>query len=238
MSDQQPFDAETRLERLTRKSFGEQVLVGQGYSRFIRRARIVLPVLAAVIAAVVFSWNTITEHDVSVVKDAAEMPRQSGKNELLNPRFESTDDKNQPFTITAKRAVQDETDADVLLLDMPTGDLLLNSGNWLAVRAQQGAYGQVAGTLKLTGDVQMYHDSGYQMSMPLIEMDLKNQTAITDQPVQGFGPDLKLQAIGLKANAKSGDLIFTGPARLILERGMNGFDSAFSPAIPAQKETP
>lgn len=208
------------------------------HSRFIRRLRLILPVIAVMMIVAVFSWNMLSDDDVAMVREAAQMPRQTAANELLNPRFESTDSKNQPFTIIAKRAVQDAADHDLLQLESPTGDVMLNNGHWLAVRSRTGAYGQAAGTLRLSGDVELFHDLGYQFSLQQIDMDLKAQTAMADTAVEGFGVDLKLNAAGLTADMQTGHLIFHGPATLVLKRGMKGFDKAFvSPELKDVKES-
>ena len=102
--------------------------------------RLVLPLFALSLLAIVFSWGTFTQDDILPQIDPAEAPQTIGKNELLNPRFESNDDKNQPYTITAKRAIQGETNEDLVILEDPLADILLENGNWIAIKAEQGAY--------------------------------------------------------------------------------------------------
>ena len=191
----------------------------QRYSVFIRRAKLVLPIIALIIAAVVFSWSAMSPEVVSLPQSEEDLKnRQVSKNELLGTRFESRDEKNQPFTITAKRAVQDRSNEDIVTLSEPLADMLLNSGEWIAIEAQNGTFEQDAQMLFLEKDVKLFHDKGYQMQTQTLSIDLTNNTAKTDNDVYAFGPKGTLNAKGLKGDAKLEYLSFTGPAKLVLER--------------------
>ena len=186
-----------------------------GYSTFIRSMRIILPLTALSIIAVVISWNLLQDDDIAPVKTEASMTQTIGKNELLNPTFESMDDKNQPYTITAKRALQDTND-ELVLLDQPMADIVLNSGNWLAIKSRQGAFRQESQRLLLKENVTLFHDDGYTVKTEELNVDLKAGTAQTDIPIRGHGPAGTLEANGMKANSKDGTLVFTGPATVVL----------------------
>ena len=185
-----------------------------GYSSFIRSMRIVLPLFALAIVAVMFSWNMMKADQVIPVKDE-KAAQTIGKNELLNPHFDSVDDKNQPYTITAERALQGEKDG-MMLLDKPMADIVLNNGNWLAIQSDQGAYRQQSQRLLLKSNVELFHDEGYTMETQELDVDLNAGTAQSDVDVHAHGPMGKVNASGLKADSKAETLIFTGPAKLVL----------------------
>lgn len=210
-SQQTPAD-DARLERLTKRKAGRPY--NERYSKAIRWLRLILPVIALGIAAVVFTWSNM-ETKTKILTEA-QAPKSIGKNELLNPKFESTDEKKQPYTITAKRALQGETNEDLVILEEPLGDMLLSSGNWVAIQADQGAFRQDNKRLFLKGSVKLFHDDGYQMTMPELYIDMENNTAWSDHPVQAQGPAGTINATGLKANSESGHLIFSGPAKAVL----------------------
>lgn len=206
-----------RLERLSRYGADKQIVHNSSYSAFIRRLRLILPLVAVAIIAALLVWPS-QDSDIAVLEEEQkEALKTIRKNELTNPKFQSVDDKNQPYTITAHKAVQDERDEDLLLLETPVGDLQLTSGNWVAIKAVEGEYWQAAQKLDLKGDVRLFHDEGYEMTMAALHLNLKDKQALSDSDVSGHGPAGSLEAKGLKADNNNGVLIFTGPAKLVLK---------------------
>lgn len=204
-----------RKERLSAARDPRPASYNPKYSIFIKRLRLILPIIAAILMAVVFAWSNMSDENI-IQAQSPQAPKIIGKNELLNPRFESVDKKNQPYTITAARAVQQETNEDLVVLSEPLADIVLESGNWLAVKADAGEYRQDAQKLKLNGNVEMFHDSGYQMTTTEIHVDLEENKARSDTDVYGQGPGGTLNAKGLRADNVKEELIFTGPAKLVL----------------------
>jgi len=179
--------------------------------------RLVLPILALIITALVFTWSHMEESNIiPVQEEESKTSRAVAKNELINPNFQSKDDKSQPYTITAKRAVQDRMDDDLVTLEKPVADILLNDGRWLAVKARGGSYDQGTRLLNLDGDVHVFHDSGYQLQTQKLRVDLRDNTAHSDTKVHIQGPAGTLQARGLTARRSEQTLVFDGPARLSL----------------------
>ncbi len=209
-----PDNENPKLSRLSRAP-NEPRKHDEKYSAFIRSMRITLPLIALAIIAVLFSWNTFSPDEITPAKPNEQTVKTIGKNELLNPKFDSVDDKNQPYTITAKRAVQD-TDDELMILDEPMADIVLNSGKWLAIKSRQGAFRQESQRLLLKDNVQLFHDDGYNVRTQELDMDLKAGTARTDVKITGHGPLGTLDASGMDANSKAGTLVFKGPAKIVL----------------------
>lgn len=218
MEEQTPphSDAQDRLSRISAQ--GGPRRFDERRSSYIRWIKLVLPMIALSLVALVFVWGSLGDEKLVPVVEEAEAPKTIGKNELLNPRFESMDQKKQPYTITAKRALQGESNENLVMLDEPVADMMLNSGNWVAVEAQQGALRQDNLRLLLQGDVKIFHDDGYSMEMAALNLDLENSTAWSETTIYGQGPAGILHAKGLQADTKKGLLIFNGPAKLILNK--------------------
>lgn len=202
--------------------------VSKTYSTFIRRVQIVLPIIALVLLGVVFGWNSFQGAPVELT----EAPQGGGgvggatigKNELLNPQFESLDDKGQPYSVTALRAVQgDEDGADgevgPMLLEKPKGELALNDGHKARMESDTGVYQQDARRLFLEGNVVLSHDLGYAMQMEQLDVDMEAGSAVTQTAVTGQGPEGTIAASGMQAFSADEVLIFTGPATLVLNLG-------------------
>ncbi len=188
------------------------------YSKFIRWMRFALPAAAIAILVIVVSWSGMEDAVAPVATEPS--GKTIGQNELVKPRFESQDQKNQPYTITADRAFQDPNNLDLVKLEKPVADVSLKDGSWLALEAVNGEYRQGVENLMLQQNVKMYHDAGYTILTDTMAIDIRAQTAETDSNVTGQGPMGSISAHGMKAIGAEGRLIFKGPATLILNQEM------------------
>ena len=181
----------------------------------IRRLRIALPIIAIVLTAVTIIWTFTAGEDIT--SDIAETTLKTiAKNELVNPRFDSMDSKNQPYTITATSAVRGETDDNLVILTQPAADITLNSGRWLAIKAKTGVFNQDKNRLLLREDIQMYDDEGYQLKTEEMNINIKDETMLSETAVYGQGPAGTITATGMFSNAPKGLLSFKGPATITL----------------------
>ncbi|PCI54877.1 MAG: LPS export ABC transporter periplasmic protein LptC [Alphaproteobacteria bacterium] len=214
---------EARLERLSRRDT-VHVANAAGYTRFVRVMRMALPLAAVGIVTILFIRTGVEDKlIVPIESDKPEIQMQNiAKNELLNPKFESMDKKNQPYKITADRAVQGEKNKDLIMLDRPIGVMTMKDGIQVRVHSDTGAYRQDTERFFLQGGVFMEHADGYTLSSEEAHIDLKQNFAWSDKDVQGQGPDLLISAKGVRADGNTGEIIFVGPATLVLESGMDG----------------
>lgn len=209
-----------RLGSMMRGFDAGEVARGARYTRFVRRMRLVLPIAAFAIIAVLFAWP---EMDAPVLPAGKDLPARAGQNEVVAPRFESRDDERQPYTVTAESAAQDAENSDLVRLEKPVADMTLNSGKWLAGEADLGIFSQSRRVLILDGHVRLNHDDGYELAADRVEIDLKNRSARSDAPIRGHGPAGTVEAKGFFAETDGAKLVFTGPARLVLNRALPGF---------------
>ncbi len=193
---------------------------GLSYTRFVRWMRFLLPMAALAILAVLVAWPDMK--DVAVSVEAVDVTSTPGQTELVSPRFESQDDDEQPFTITASRAIQSQFRDDLVILEAPLADMTLKDGAWVAAEAKEGAYMQEKRKLVLQGNVKLFHDRGYEMRTEKLHVDLARKVAWSDVPVNGHGPAGTIEAAGMRAQTEDGVLIFTGPAKVVLIRALEG----------------
>ena len=211
-----------RLSNLTRSNQTRTRHSG-AYTYFVKTMRLALPLAAIVIMAVVMAWPKMETAITPVTPTSvAKNQKTSTQNELINPRFEGVDSKNNPYALTATRAVQSAQNPDILLLDMPVGDVSLGNEEKLDVTANKANYRQKAGILYLDGNVKLKHSNGYNMDTTRLMIDTQTRMTRTDQPVKISGPAGTLDATGLDARNAEGLIIFTGPARLILKENLKG----------------
>jgi len=194
----------------------EPVKISHSYTRFIRFLRLALPIFGLSLIAVIFAWPRMEETVEPIAREELLPSTPIAQNELINPRYESRDDKKQPFTITAQKATQGQDNPEIIELESPTADLLMNDGSWLAAKANTGIYEQNSEKLFLNGNVRLFHDDGYQLESDEMRINLQTQESFSDKDVIAQGPQGTINAIGLEAYGADNKLIFKGPATMTL----------------------
>ena len=118
--------------------------------------------------------------------------------------------------------IQGEVNKDLIMLELPVGHMTMEDGDVVTVRSNSGAYRQDTERFFLEGDVFLEHVQGYTLESSEAHIDLKQNFAWSEKDVYATGPDMAIDAKGIKANGQTGEIIFQGPARLVLEKGFEG----------------
>lgn len=201
--------------------------------RYVTLLRVALPMAALLLAALVITWPQIQNRErvaFSLAPTSAD-PKEVEQLTMVNPRFVGLDSKQQPYTVTAKTATQERAGADMILLDRPQADILLDNGAWVTVTGRKGRYSQKQQILDLEGDVDVFHDSGYEFHTEKAQVDLANDTVNGDVPVAGHGPGGTIDAQGFMILDHGQTVIFTGDSKLHLNPGaQSGIGARSGPA--------
>ncbi len=196
--------------------------LSQGYSNFVRTAKIGLLTVAVLLIGLVIAWPYIDVSDTRFRIGFADLTvREAGDPSMVNPRYVGTDDDDQPYSVTAEIARRLAETGDVIELDQPKADLAMNDGTWLVLSAERGVYGRVAEQLELVGGVVLYHDSGYEFLTEKANINLQTSVADGQLPVRGQGPFGNLEAEGFRLDDRGKTIYFTGKSKLVLYPGAN-----------------
>jgi len=211
------FDTEDGIDLLVKSSdeIARHSRHGRRHTTFVRWLRLILPVLAIIVVVVLWQW-TDSQSPLAPVPRAQISPQSVSSNELVNPKFQSEDSQNRPYTITADKATQNATNKDIIMLEKPVADMTLPQEGWVALTAQQGEYTQTSGKLHLNGNVEVRHNGGYEMRTQSMDIDVTSQTLSTVKPVTGHGPAGDISAQGLEASGDGKVVVFGGPAKLTI----------------------
>ncbi|MDE2181809.1 MAG: LPS export ABC transporter periplasmic protein LptC [Alphaproteobacteria bacterium] len=158
------------------------------YSRFVAVMKRALPLAAAVIVASVVAYSV--------------MPRRADKMQLAwqqtgllrhdltmtKPRLSGTDEKGNPFVVTAASAVQDPVNRHRATLRDVDADMQFEGSKWLNATATLGLFDMDAGTLKLTGGIALYTDTGYELHTNSADVNIRKNTFEGNEKVTGQGP--------------------------------------------------
>ncbi|TAN71965.1 MAG: LPS export ABC transporter periplasmic protein LptC [Magnetospirillum sp.] len=179
--------------------------------------KVLLPSLAALLLGVVVVWPKLALEDKRFQIGFAKLPSKEVESlAMQNARYFGLDESNRPFAVTSDLAVQEPGNSDLIHLQAPKADFTSTSGANIVVDAATGIYHQSSKTLDLSGGVNLFHDAGYEIHTPTAVIDLNRNSARGVEPVQGHGPQGRIESTGFELAGKGQEIIFTGKAHLTL----------------------
>ncbi|MGE5515426.1 MAG: LPS export ABC transporter periplasmic protein LptC [Bacteroidota bacterium] len=188
------------------------------YSRMVGTLRLVLPALAAILLGLVVAWPQLTGTDDRFQLGISSLSSSSVENlSMVNARFYGLNRRNQPFTLTADVATEDEPGTGLIVLDQPKGDFVTSGGKGVYVEARRGFYQQKLQVLDLEGEVSLFHEDGYELHTEKARIDLKTSEVVGTVPVQGRGPQGLIDGTGFRIRDKGTKVEVTGKSKLNLK---------------------
>lgn len=189
-------------------------------SRMVGVLKVVFPLVALALIALVVAWPYLSADQNAFRLGFALLDSpDGGAPSMVNARFHSTDDNAKPYTITADFARNLTRDTARIDLEMPKADVALEDGTWLVLAAETGQLFRLEKSLELAGQVNLFHDSGYEFNTSKANVDLAAGTASGDQPVTGHGPFGTLQAQGFEIVNDEKVIRFIGKSKVVLYPG-------------------
>jgi lipopolysaccharide export system protein LptC len=184
------------------------------YSKFVQIMKIALPVAAALLLLVVLVLPLFRQQEerirVAPVKDA------NGRSlAMTNARYFGTDDKGQPYAVTADSVRQGTNNDKTVELDKPRAEITLSNGNAINASASAGVYDRDKQEVELTGEVTLDQAQG-KLKTSQARIHLKDGSAAGNAKVTGEGSFGTLEASGFSYNKDDKVIRFTGPSRLVL----------------------
>jgi lipopolysaccharide export system protein LptC len=189
---------------------------GAGHTWFVRITKFILPVCVLVIVGIVTARLSQDKQSLQIAQAPTHDKTTPGQIDLVKPKYEGLDAKNRPYTISADRAHRVMGQEQVVALEKPKGDILMDDKSWIAVEAAAGTFNNTAQVLFLSDGVKIFHDSGYELHLKDVTVDLKTRHAQTHYPVDGQGPQAGISAQDLEVTDEGAMVIFGGPVKLTL----------------------
>lgn len=159
------------------------------YSRFVAVMKRALPVLAVVLMASVIAYSVMPRHHEKMVT----MQRASSVGNdltMTKPSFTGTDEKGNPYKVTAAEIVQDPKAKGYLRAEMKQvdADMQFEGQSWINASAAHGFLDAKEGILQLDGGISVFTDNGYEMHTPSATAHVRANILEGDQGVKGHGP--------------------------------------------------
>ena len=187
------------------------------YGRFVGFAKILLPTIATALIIIIIVWPELSEQQDRFSLKATRIDRSEAENlRMVNARFTGVDASRRPFTVTADAAGQADAKSPDIALVAPKADILLGNGAWVALTATNGNFNRDDQLLELTGNVNLFHDSGYEFRTESAVFDLTAGDATGTEPVEGQGPFGHLKAEGFRIYNRGERVEFTGKSKLTI----------------------
>lgn len=200
------------LDTLTirRRTTGEEAAAR---ARFMRRMRIALPVLAAIlIAAFVFSTRTGGGDD-AFLEDFADLDATPQSLKTAKPQFSGVDVRGNPYEITADSASREPDREAIVELEHPRA-VTAGADQQSVVAAEAGVFNTDDKKLLLRDGVTFERSIGrdnYVLKTPSATVSIDEQTLTSEGGVAGEGPGgASLKADKMSADNDAGTVVFEG----------------------------
>ena len=193
---------------------GEPIIpVGRRYSRFVGVTKIVLPVAAICLMAVITAWPALQDDDQPMVEA---LEKQPALLQVTSPVLVGTDNQDRPYSIVADRASEGAEGEHIVELSRPEGEIATEDGARISLNAEIGRFDRQSNQLHLMGDVRLSRDDGQRFATDEVFVDMKTRSAWGDKPVTGEGPMGEIQSEGFRIEDNGATVIFTGQSRAVL----------------------
>ncbi|MEY4965548.1 MAG: hypothetical protein RL274_1131 [Pseudomonadota bacterium] len=186
------------------------------YSKFVHLMKRVLSLGAFLIIAAVLAFFFVQRQPRQLAMSYEKLGRIENDLAMVKPRLTGADDRGNPFVITADMAVQDSKNTRKASLKNLEADLALDKNSWINARARAGMVDMAAGKLELTGGIDVFTDTGYELHSKTAAMDLKQSVVHGHEPVTGQGPDGTLRADSFHADRNTNLLTLSGNVQMTL----------------------
>lgn len=156
---------------------------------------------------------------------------------METPRISGFHGDELAYEVSASRAVQRLDDPGKVQLDDIVGTIGMKDDDTATVTAAVGHYDSNAGTLELSGGIDVNTTQGYQAHLEAASFDFESQSMRSDQPIVLITPDGTISGDAIEIADGGARILVTGNVKLILYpegtaslRGTTVADASRTPA--------
>jgi lipopolysaccharide export system protein LptC len=207
------------------------------HSRFVRRAKIWLPILGLLILAVVIGRAYLLSRFPGI-KMPAVLFSKNGLT-MVEPRLTGRS-RDRAYDFGAVRATQNYASPKVVEFEQLSGRVELKDNGWAKVEARTGRYDGTNDGLNLAGHVTVTTSTGYLLNAQDAAIDLTKGNMSTDNPVHIDGPTGSIDAKAAQVTDSGNTILFSGgvhvtinPATVPASIGPSQPDQSLSVNVPA-----
>ncbi len=194
-----------------------QIWTPKGYGSFVLLLKVILPSLALVLIISVILWPILNSQEDFFSVNITKEDRESAKNmQVFNATYSGMMDDSSQFTVTAELMEQTNPNDNMIILTNPKGDLLAADGTWHVFSADQGKLNKKTGTLKMTGNVNAFQDSGLELAIDSLIINFEKNSGYSFDDVTGQGSIGNIISQGLRLHNGGSKIDLLGKSKIII----------------------
>jgi lipopolysaccharide export system protein LptC len=160
-------------------------------------------VAAGMLMVLAYQAGTFTSFKVeSNVREEKSDPSAAAPSDkevtVSHSRFTGFDKEQQPFTVTASNATQDEKDKNRVQLEEVEAQLKRKSGTNVAIRSQNAQYDAKSKIIELEGNVTIVSEDGFVAKMENARVNIGEHRLRSDVPVEVVSPSGVIRSNGME----------------------------------------
>jgi lipopolysaccharide export system protein LptC len=136
---------------------------------------------------------------------------------MTNPKFYGRDQKGRSFQLTAKDAVRDAVDADLVTLNAPGMTLDTGGKEPIKVEGGRGIYREDSKQLQITGGVRLQDGRGSEFRSETASVDTRAGVVSGEKSVSGTGPLGQIAASSYAVHDGGARVVFSGGVRVHMQ---------------------
>lgn len=185
------------------------------HSGIVRLLRIALPLGGVFIIATLFGAYLWSQSGIGGI-DAASVSMEGGRMVMRNPHLTGTDERERPYSLKAREAIQDPAKPSAVELIDIDATVPVQDGISARILAGNGQYDANAKTLKLTNSVDVTADDGSTITLQDADIDMGAGTMHTANPVSMRTEQAEISAQRLAVEDNGQRIVFEERVRMTI----------------------
>ena len=202
-------------------------------SRRVRRLRLMLPALGALLCLLVIGAIIVTRITISL--GIGDLKITSEGLAMDAPHLSGSDGKGRTYAVSAESAIQDLSDTRVIRLKGIEASVTQADGSQAQLTADGGVYNAAAQTLVLKDNIRLANSDGSGGALNRAEIDLATGSLSSDSPVAFSSRLGEINAEKMGVAKKSGTVTFSGGVRMTVDPTVRPGDASGTPANQPEK---
>lgn len=204
-----------RLQGLDSRNDTTNIVV---YSSLVRALKIFLPLAAIAIIGILLIWPQLAAiQSVPLGKaDIQALKQAETENRLLNPVFNTNDEKGRPIIITATEAIQRRSNENSIELITPSATLK-DATRSTTLNADNGHYDQLNKVIDLQNNVVVRDTQNNTLETEQLTADIGNNTAYNNVPTKLTTPNGVIEGQSVLIENNGAKTTFKGPAKAVIK---------------------
>lgn len=189
------------------------------YSRFVRFAKVVFPLLALGLLSTLFLFSRTLDPSQAIVFSDIDIEEIAREQILSSPKFSGVTSDGSEILVSAERAKPDPDDGRRLSAEDVKADLKTQAGVSYELTAERGIYDGATDTMSFSGGVNIETSDGYSLQTQSLTAGLSVTHLIAPTEITGTGPSGKIHAgqMSLSTTDDRQVLIFKNGVKLVYQ---------------------